>query len=288
MPLILSIVFIAGFQGSRKWGDLYAVFVFGLLGWVMKRLKWPRPPLILGVVLGDIVESNLFISINAIGPFSWLLRPGVIILFGFSLLGIFRPFWRELKATGGISGMVSNLGAPRFDIQTVFYLVYIGFIAWLVMLTRDWMPLSTVVPLIVSYTALGVALISFFNHTFRTTDGGGEGGEETVRKTLHLDSAVGEEDIDRATMLRRAGTFFGWLAGFLGSVAMIGVIPTVPLFVVLYMRVEGREPWRLTVTLAAAAVTFTWFLFEWLLRLPWPPTVVGDWFPVLQDLIPSM
>ena len=36
---------------------------FGLVGWIMKQCKWPRPPLILGVVLGDTIERYMFISI---------------------------------------------------------------------------------------------------------------------------------------------------------------------------------------------------------------------------------
>ena len=65
LPSTLAIIYIGAFQGSRNWGDLYTLLAFGLLGWAMKMLKWPRPPLLLGCVLGDIVERYLFISIHA-------------------------------------------------------------------------------------------------------------------------------------------------------------------------------------------------------------------------------
>lgn len=42
----------------------------GALGWVMKRNGWPRPPLILGVVLGEIVERYMFISVRPSAPTS--------------------------------------------------------------------------------------------------------------------------------------------------------------------------------------------------------------------------
>ena len=287
MPLILSIVFIAGFQGSRKWGDIYAVFVFGALGWIMKRLKWPRPPLILGVVLGDIVESKMFISINVHDGFSWLLRPGVIFLFAISFIGILGPFVREVKASRGVMAMLSNITVPRFDIHTAAYGVYISGILTLIYLTYEWDPLSTIAPLIVAYTALLFAVLSFINHTFRRDSetgkagGGGSGA-------MHFDTSADDEGLPQNVMLTRAAAFFGWLLAFMGSVALVGFIPTVFMFVVAYMRLEAREPWRLVAISSIGMTLFCWALFEKLLLLPWPATVVGDWFPVLRDIVPSM
>ena len=48
MPMILTVIMIGAFQARRDWGDLIAVIAFGILGSIMKRLKWPRPPIILG------------------------------------------------------------------------------------------------------------------------------------------------------------------------------------------------------------------------------------------------
>ena len=92
----------------------------------------------------------------------------------------------------------------------------------------------------------------------------------------------------KPVVARRAVTYLGWLLGFLALVALIGMLPTVFAFVVLYMRLEGDEKWRLTLTIAAGMTTFAFVVFERLLHLPWPQTVVGGWFPALKDLIPSM
>ena len=58
LPGTLGIIYIGAFQGSRNWGDLWTLLIFGVLGWMMKQMKWPRPPFVLGVVLGFMVESN--------------------------------------------------------------------------------------------------------------------------------------------------------------------------------------------------------------------------------------
>ena len=71
LPAVLGIIYIGAFEASRNWGDLFALLFFGLVGWIMKQFKWPRPPLILGVVLGDTIERYLFISIERYGV-SWI------------------------------------------------------------------------------------------------------------------------------------------------------------------------------------------------------------------------
>ena len=40
----------------------------------MKKYAWPRPPILIAVVLADIVEKYLWISANTYG-FSMLVRP---------------------------------------------------------------------------------------------------------------------------------------------------------------------------------------------------------------------
>ena len=67
LPAVLGIIYIGAFEATRQWGDLFALLFFGLVGWIMKQFKWPRPPLILGVVLGDTIERYLFISIERYG-----------------------------------------------------------------------------------------------------------------------------------------------------------------------------------------------------------------------------
>ena len=93
---------MGAFQATRSWGDLVALLLFGLLGWTMKRLRWPRPPVILGVVLGGIVERYLFISVERYGA-DWLLKPVVVVVLALSVLGLLRPLLREVRAAGGVN-----------------------------------------------------------------------------------------------------------------------------------------------------------------------------------------
>ena len=78
-PFLLIIMLLGAFQSSRSWGDLIAFLVVGLVGWALRRLEFPLPPLLIGFVLAEGVERYLWLSTTRYG-FSWLGRPGVIII----------------------------------------------------------------------------------------------------------------------------------------------------------------------------------------------------------------
>ena len=199
MPMILCIVFIGAFQGSRQWGDIYTLLLFGSGGWIMKRLGWPRPPVILGVVLGDIVERYMFISVERYGT-EWIFptslenaRWVVLFMFAISIYGLLRPLIKEWGMAGGAGGIVRefDMTAPRMDLQTMFYIFFIGLFGYMMWEASGWNHDARIVPNIVGYFALGILAISFFTHTFRTkAPTAADGSESEVRRTLHLDLAV--------------------------------------------------------------------------------------------------
>mgnify|MGYP003346485189 CR=1 FL=1 len=90
LPIIMPIVLVATFQATRSWGDLYFLLSFGIVGWIMKRFAWPRPPMVLGFVLGPIFERYLFLS-NEIYGNAWMLRPVVIVIAILIAWALYRP-----------------------------------------------------------------------------------------------------------------------------------------------------------------------------------------------------
>jgi TctA family transporter len=79
VPPIVAFVFIGAFAANFHSYDLTALMIFSLLGFFMRRHGWPRPPLILGVVLGEKMELYLWLSYTRYG-LEWLARPTVIAL----------------------------------------------------------------------------------------------------------------------------------------------------------------------------------------------------------------
>ena len=112
--------------------------------------------------------------------------------------------------------------------------------------------------------------------------------EKTVEKKIHMDVDSGTDHLDNRVVVQRSAIFFGWLLAFMGSMWLIGLIPTVPIFVIALMRLEGKEPWKLVLPQAVFLTIFIYIVFDQLLTIPWPPTLFATWFPALKGLVPSL
>ena len=277
-PVIVSLVIIGAFQGSRNWGDLLVLLALGLLGWVMKRLNWPRPPLMVGFVLGAIVERYLFISIGRYGA-DWLLRPIVAVILGLAVLGLVRPLLREIRAEGGIGGLLANLAPPRFDVQVCFYLALLAFLAYFQFVASGWEFAAKIAPMIAGGTALVMVGASLVNYVFRRPVAE---SDPTKAKRLSLDVAVDDAGASAALVATRAITFLAWLLGLFLLIWIIGMLPALFVFIILYMRFDGNENWRPVFAIAGGITAFNLVLFDKFLNIPWPRALIGDLLPGLR------
>jgi putative tricarboxylic transport membrane protein len=93
-PLILLLSFLGAFAvENRLWG-VWLALAFGVIGYFMKRYDYPAPPVILGLIIGGIMEEAL-VQTSSIsgGDFTiFLRRPIALLLFGFALVIILGPF----------------------------------------------------------------------------------------------------------------------------------------------------------------------------------------------------
>jgi TctA family transporter len=79
VPTIFFFILLGAFSVNRDPLDLVVVVAFGLLGYFMRLYGYPRPAMILGLVLGDLMEKYLYRSMASYG-FTWLSRPAVVAL----------------------------------------------------------------------------------------------------------------------------------------------------------------------------------------------------------------
>ena len=291
LPAVLGIVYIGAFEASRQWGDLITLLFFGLVGWIMKQAKWPRPPLILGVVLGDTIERYMFISIERYG-LSWMLRPIVALLFLMAIVGLVRPLLSDIRSQGGLRNMLTSFQAPRFHPAQLFTIFMIVLIGAAVAVASRWDFSAKIVPLVVGTAALTAAALSLFNDMCRKPAAAAPEGlagqaQHQVEEKIHMDLTSDTGHLPVREIIVRAAWFFGYLIAFMGVMAVIGLIPTVAVFVVFFMRWEAQERWTLVIPYAAALVIFIWFTFDYVMSVPWPPTLIGQWFPAMKA-IPSV
>jgi hypothetical protein len=307
LPAVLGIVYIGAFEATRQWGDLYSLLIFGLLGWIMKQFKWPRPPLILGVVLGDTIERYLFISVERYG-LAWLTRPIVAILFIIAIVGLVRPFMADIRIHGGIKRMLTSFQGPRFHPSQLFTIFVIAVLGTACVMALSWDFSAKIVPLVIGVVALTASGLSLFNDMCRKPEAGMEslvdqtiheverqiaasdssGGAAAAEQKIHMDLTSETGHLPLNVIITRAARFFGYLLVFMGIMSVIGLIPTIGLFVVFFMRYENSERWTLVITYATVLVIAVTFVFEHIMHIPWPPTFLGQWFPELKAFIPSL
>jgi TctA family transporter len=87
VPPLLLLIFLGAFAQRQSVADVFVVALMGALGLVLVRYRWPRAPLLLGVVLGPLVENRFFLSMDAYGS-QWLWRPGVIVVLAILAVGL--------------------------------------------------------------------------------------------------------------------------------------------------------------------------------------------------------
>ncbi len=293
-PLVLAITFIGAFQGSRQWGDIYALLIFGFVGWIMKRLRWPRPPLILGFVLGGLIERYMFISVELFGA-RWLLQPVVAFMFAVSLYGILRPIVRGYIARSRRTGGKRVFGLQRQNLNPDMgfaVLVVLFFVACLAV-SWEWPFGAKLVPQSIAWAGVlfaGTLVLSGLfvapGESQPAAEGAATSGQSqaVAQEDIHFDIQADYGDLSVGEIFRRAAIYFGWCLFFFGAASLIGLLPAMGLFLIGYIRFEGKESWMMTLAVSVPMWIFSYLLFHQVLIVRWPQTVIGNMFPVLRSI----
>ena len=276
LPIVLPLVFVAAYQGAHDWGDLFALLGFGLLGWFMKFLHWPRPPLILGLVIGEIFERYLFIANQLYGA-AWLVRPLVLVMFIVIVWTIYRPMAQMVR---GVAADLRRSGSLRiqFRASTFFTLALIATILLAFATSLDWPWVAKVVP----YTAGVAALIAAVLNLVFEVLGKSEAAADPDNPLARAAAEPSGPALGSRVILRRAASYFLWLIGLMALVWLIGFLPAILVFVVAYLALGFGEPVGRSLAYGCGVAIACWLIFEYGLRVPWPASVLGDLFPALR------
>ncbi|MGS4946529.1 tripartite tricarboxylate transporter permease [Meridianimarinicoccus sp. RP-17] len=94
-PLVLIMV-IGAYQATSTMGDIFMLFTLGALGWLMKHGGWPRAPALVGFVLSGPMEQYFWLT-NQIHGWTWLTRPGVLVIASIIVIPLLMQGWRWLR-----------------------------------------------------------------------------------------------------------------------------------------------------------------------------------------------
>jgi hypothetical protein len=131
-----------------------------------------------------------------------------------------------------------------------------------VMITAMKWPFRTALfPMIVSIFLFFGALTDFLLNLL--------GRKEVVSKQGTVDFQL-SDDIDPEIASRRTLVAFGWIIGFFFLILLLGFSVALPLMVFLFLKVQTRERWGISLLLTGIALVFFLGLFVWLLNIPFP------------------
>ncbi|MEX0603494.1 MAG: tripartite tricarboxylate transporter permease [Marinobacter sp.] len=278
VPVISVVVFLGAYQGSASWGDIMVLLGVGAVGWIMKQLDWPRPPLLLGFVLGEIFERYLWISVNTSmatsetgSAFEWITRPLVVVLIALTVWGLFQGARPWLKKTfmqrGETTGSITWC-APRVTPNSLFSGALLIFFGVLWVQAGEFSFNDRVVPLSALGVAIGCTALSFIASTFTRQVGG----------TATIGDVLGEQWVPRLIKV------VGWLLGFTALIWLIGFLPAIFVFIFAFTAFEGKESYRLAFFTALGTALFSYLVFHMGINVNWPNSVIGDVIPALRDL----
>ena len=270
-PIILAITFVGALQGSHHWGDMYVLLGAGILGYVMRSLHWPRPPLLLGFVLGTLIERYLFTSLQIYGV-GLLARPIVMVMLVLTLWGVLSPVLGAARRRSSPRSLRLAFGfvPGRLGWDTAFAVgTLVLFAASLYDMWR-WPFGARAVPEIVSIT--GVALLALYLATRLFVEVRTSGGTE--REGGEMDLAISHEALTAREVVFRSLVYFGWLGGYLGLAFLIGPLPAIFFWLIAYMVIEFGVRWTRSLTTAVGLTGLFYVVFIRLLNLPWPKGII--------------
>jgi hypothetical protein len=93
-------------------------------------------------------------------------------------------------------------------------------------------------------------------------------------------AAKSEAEIELTTApgaQRRILVAVAWMLGFFAAIALLGFPIAVPLFLFLYLKLQGGEGWVVSIVITAVTWALFYGLFDALLHLPFPAGWLWEW-----------
>ncbi len=108
--IIIVLMVIGVYSINGRMFDVYLMLGFGAIGWLMDKMRFPLPPMVLGLILGAFAEENLRLALR-IGRGDWLVlfqNTTSLVIVALTLAVIIGPIIKRRivarRAAGGDDG----------------------------------------------------------------------------------------------------------------------------------------------------------------------------------------
>jgi TctA family transporter len=260
IPIILVLIYLGAFAEKNAFEDMLVVLFFGGLGWIMEKFAWPRPPVLLGLVLGPLAENRLFLSTDNYG-LAWTHRPAVICIFAVTLFGIFYPMIKARKERREKAGAVETSQAGlQFTVASIFTIAVIIVLGLALWQSRNFGFRAGLFPWVIGIPTVLLACGQLFR----------ELGIGRTEAAVVSEAGEAHAEIDPALVRQRTITIILWIFGSFLLIWLLGFSVAVPLIMLVYLKLAGKENWTITVLVTFCTWIFFWGLFEKTLNVPFP------------------
>ena len=280
VPGVIVTVLMGAWLGGASLGTWVSCMLAGAVGYVMKQGGWPRPPLILALILGPIMENSFHITMRVHDGFGWLGRPIVLAILAIIIVTIFLA-WKNIANARKQNVLESvpkedEAGSPIFSAP--FTLLIVGLCAWAVIEAQPWpgsvqrFPMAAIVP---GVAFAGIVLL-----------------QELVRLRRETHAVGTFRTMFSQAMERSAGAaslrFFGYLLATLFIMLVIGQKLALPLFAAIYLWRWSGFGWRTILLYAASTWAILIIFYDQILGVLWYRSWLSVWLPKnLPDWIPT-
>jgi putative tricarboxylic transport membrane protein len=292
VPGVILFVFMGAWIGGASLGDWIVCLAMGIVGFIMKRGGWPRPPLILALILGGIMENAFQISIGAHAGFSWAWeRPIVITIWALIAITIFlavRGIITNKKTNESDdtdnSEAIMGEGAERSPLISLPFAILLFIVfslaCWEALRAHDvgveyepepW-PIA-----VIQFPLVGIIPGVLFVFLIIIHDGRAFLGALREHNGLSAAWAHASE----AAAWNRATIFFGYLIAMILIMLVIGQKLALPLFIAAYLIRWGEYNWRTALGYAVGGWLVLILFYDRIMDLFWHPSWLDSWLPQL-------
>ena len=270
--VVAPVIMLSTFASEGVAHHMLILLVFGLLGVLMRQFDWPRPPMLVGFVLGNVVENNLVNSVRLFGA-DLLTRPVTVVLLllliATFVYGIVSPLRQQAARAAKMEAEAAD--APdkeahplaarerklHFGFESIVFAIMAAALLWTQI--AGWRFYSTLMPTIFAVFSTFMTGIIVLRDWRRLNHG----------TALSLDPP---DDSDHAfiALLPTIGSFFLWLLLFYGAVLVVGFMPAIFLACLGYMVWMGRAKWGLSLAVAAGLLAIVYAVYDQMLAVVWP------------------
>jgi len=254
--LIPPIMFLAAIGASLirgHWQDFVFVAATGFFGFSMKKWKYPRPPMILGFILGRLAEDYLHKSLAAWG-FPFLLRPVCFGLMMLSIASLGYSIWhqyRERKKKKKIKIVPGEFAFTVF-IAIVFVLAFY--------LSTMWGFKSRLFPQVVVIIGGVISFWQIFKMKIRAKrlremTGAEDDEDEETKK-------VPEPEGGQKSTPRSEWTMIKWVVLFFAVTLALGFWVSMVLYTALFLHFFGKEGKKTITIFIVSLVAGIYLAFE--------------------------